>query len=596
MKYGFIECFHWDGANWSSYKFPVIGSNTLYNVLPTPEEGTRVLKEGSAEGYFDIKSFYKEVCDVLGFNPFTVTTSQLNTNAMAVDLFTEMVAAFNGKMHETNIGTGYVYPKQNWAENIIGYLRLDMGTAGTIQLGGVSTYPQQLFQSWFKQETVYESNDAAAFVFEIWPDSAISRANGTDNTINLDTLYLEEGAYRCGRIKLLIWKRNGAYFYRVTYSGQTYGSGECTYLENKLEGYEFDHIYEPDNPYDDHQKDGNEGGDGGFNDDDDIIDEPDVPSVDISQLGSINLYKVTPATIKGLFDYMTSNAPGDAILKWVTNPIQGIIACYVMPFPVYGITSESITIMGASTGVAGVRCNQFQKWSMGSTYLDYAFGNTFLDYAPYSRLQIHLPFIGIRPLNIDECVGKTIGVTYIVDNTCGACVAFVKVGGSVKYSFSGGAAASIPLTQENWGQTYLSAATAAAGALAGGVGMAAGAALQGAGIASTAAQGIAGAVQGSGAMGGLDNMVAKPTISRSGSVAGSAGCMGVQDIYLIIERPVKAKVANPAPVTGLPCGRTLSLGSLKGYNVIEKVHLHGISATAAELDEIERLLYEGVVL
>ena len=73
MKYGFIECFHWDGANWSSYKFPVIGSNTLYNVLPTPEEGTRVLKEGKPEGYFDVKSFYKEVCDVLGFNPFTVT-------------------------------------------------------------------------------------------------------------------------------------------------------------------------------------------------------------------------------------------------------------------------------------------------------------------------------------------------------------------------------------------------------------------------------------------------------------------------------------------------------------------------------------------
>ena len=126
--------------------------------------------------------------------------------------------------------------------------------------------------------------------------------------------------------------------------------------------------------------------------------------------------------------------------------------------------------------------------------------------------------------------------------------------------------------------------------------MAAGAAMQGAGAAASAAQGVAGAVQGSGAMGGLDNMVAKPTISRSGSVAGSAGCMGVQDIYLIIERPIKAKVANPAPVTGLPCGRTLSLGSLKGYNVIEKVHLHGISATAAELDEIERLLYEGVVL
>lgn len=595
MKYGFLEIYHLDAPDsWRTYKFPIIGTNAIYNVLPTPENPTRVLKEGDAEGYDSVASFYKEVCEVLGFNPFTITAMQVNTLGMSDDLLQEMISGFNGKVNESNESSGWLYPKENLEQNVIGYMRLaDLAfIRGTIQMNGAQAAPS-LFNSWVQRQTFISSDDGITFQFEIWPESALAR--GSDHTIDLSTLYREGDRLRRGLIRLSVWYNNGKYFYRVVLAGETYDEGQDNYLRNKLEGYEFPHIYEPDNPYDDHQADGNEGGNGGFDDPDDIIDIPNLPSVDVSDLGGINLYKVSTATIRGLFAYLSSNDPGDSILKWVQNPIQGIVACYVIPFPVLGTVAESVTIMGIDTGVAAVRANQWQTWNMGSTYLDFGFGDTFLDYAPYSRLSIHLPYIGIRPLNIDECVGKTIAVTYQVDNTCGACIAFVKVGGSVKYSFSGGCAASVPMTQENWGQTYIAAATAAAGALAGGVGAAAGAVAKGASGAGIAAQGVMGAVQGSGAVGGLDNVVAKPTISRSGSVSGSAGCLGVPDIYLIIERPVKAKVANPAPVTGLTCGRTLSLGSLNGYNVIERVHLHGIPATAGELDEIERLLYEGAV-
>ena len=105
--------------------------------------------------------------------------------------------------------------------------------------------------------------------------------------------------------------------------------------------------------------------------------------------------------------------------------------------------------------------------------------------------------------------------------------------------------------------------------------------------------GVAGAVQGAGGMGALN--IPKPTVSRSGSIAGAGAALGVSHPYIIIERPIKASAANPAPVTGLVSGRTLPLGSLSGYNIIEHVHLHGIAATGEELQEIERLLYEGVV-
>jgi hypothetical protein len=290
-----------------------------------------------------------------------------------------------------------------------------------------------------------------------------------------------------------------------------------------------------------------------------------------------------------------SHEPGEAILKWFQNPIQGIVSCYVLPYPVKASGQADpggITVLGLTTGVGGYKADQWTEYDMGSVNVDFGFGNTFLDYSPWTKVSIYLPFIGIRQLNTDEVVGKRVGVHYQFDNVSGSCIAFVKVGNAVRYSFAGSCACGIPLAQSNWGQFYIAAATTAAGALSGAVGGTAAAFAEGKSMADIAGAGIGGAVQGGGNLGGIN---AKPTISRSGAISGAGAELGVPYPYLIIERPDKAKVSNPAPVTGLTCGRTLSLGSLSGYNIIEHVHLSGIAATGPELEEIERLLYEGVM-
>ena len=112
---------------------------------------------------------------------------------------------------------------------------------------------------------------------------------------------------------------------------------------------------------------------------------------------------------------------------------------------------------------------------------------------------------------------------------------------------------------------------------------------------AVAGQAALGAGQGIATASGLGSAIGKPSVSRSGSISGAASALGVPYPYIIIERPTKASSANPAPVTGLISGRTLPLGSLSGYNIIESVHLSGVPATASELDEIERLLYQGVM-
>ena len=576
---------------WAKYQIPIYGSSYLYDRIPQPGDPDVIYAQGDDAGYNSVTEFYKKVCEKLNFNPFTVSTYYINDGAVANDLLVEIITSFTGQYEVRNSSYGCFNPEPDGhgssLDDFINYADLRYGTRGTNAVTGANFDGLGILDSRIFTYTQYTSDDGIEYDFEVWPDTAFE--NGT---IDASRLYKDGTHYRLLRVKLFIYKHNDKYFWYIKLHNFTCTSGNDATISTKLDGYDIGHVYQPDNPYDDHQADGNEGGNGGFDNDSDPTPIPDLPGIDITATGGIKLYKCTNTDIAALISYLNSNTPGDAVLKMWQNPIQAVLACYYLPYPVTAGTAATITALGLSTGVAAYTASQWQQWSLGSVFVDYSCGNCFLDYEPYSTIQIYLPFIGIRRMNMDEVVGKSVGVTYQFDNTSGACVAYVTVGGSVKYSFAGSCAVGIPLTQENWGQFYMAAATSAAGALAGGIGGAVGAAAQGAGKLGALGAAAKGAVEGGG---GLSSLTAKPTVSRSGSICGAASALGYPAPYLIIEYPEKAKVANPAPVTGLTCGRTLSLGSLSGYNVIEHVHLHGIAATGPELEEIERLLYEGVV-
>ena len=586
MKYAFFTVYKpvpGSVTESTKYKVPIYGCDRLYNVTPAPGADPYILKEGDAAGYDNISSFYKEVCEALTFNPFAMTDYFINDGANANDLFNELIAGFNGQYDVNNEGFGCFYPEQQIEANVIGYFQLYQADP----LGTNALTAAKVFNSSIISYRELEANDGITYRFEIWPEAAIE--NGA---INAGAFFKSNNHYRLCYAQLFIYKSNNKYYYYIKLENYTMNQNDTDYVDNKLDGVELDHIYNPDNPYDNHQADGTEGGNGGFDNNSDPVPVPDLPTLDITANGGLKLYRLSPSDFAALMSYLMSHEPGEAILKWFQNPIQGIVSCYVLPYPVSGVSGAEITVLGLTTGVSGYKAEQWTEYDLGGVTVDYGFGDCFLDYSPWTKVSIYLPFIGIRQLNADEVMGKRVGVHYQFDNVSGACIAFVKVGNAVRYSFAGSCACGIPLAQSNWGQFYIAAATTAAGALAGAVGGAAAALPESTSIGGVAAGGVAGAVKGGGALGNLN---AKPTITRSGAISGAGAELGVPYPYLIIERPDKAKVANPAPVTGLTCGRTLSLGSLTGYNIIEHVHLHGIGATGGELEEIERLLYEGVV-
>lgn len=592
MKYAFFPTWYYTSfpTEWAGYKVPIYASDRVYNQMPGHNEPDSILAEGSENGYDTISALYKEVCDALTFNPFTVTEYYLTSAAVNDDFMTGLIDAFTGTYSPRDGAYNGFNPEPSGsgsaAEDLIGYCVLDASAKhGTNAFTGANFNGDSLFLSRLLPITQFTTDDGIEYDFEVWPESGIE--NGY---IDFSHFFKHEGNYRFCWVKLFIYFRDSKYYWYIKLHNKTVNNN--TWLDNKLQDYELEHIYEPDNPYDDHQKDGNEGGNGGFDNDADPVPVPDLPDLDITAAGGLKLYRLRPTDFAALMSYLLSHEPGEAILKWFQNPIQGIVSCYVLPYPVKAVGSGDITVLGLTTGVTGYKADQWTEYDMGGVNVDFGFGNTFLDYSPWTKVSIYLPFIGIRQLNTDEVVGKRVGVHYQFDNVSGSCIAFVTVGNAVRYSFAGSCACGIPLAQSNWGQFYIAAATTAAGALAGAVGGTAAAFAEGKSMADIAGAGIGGAVQGGGNLGGLN---AKPTISRSGAISGAGAELGVPYPYLIIERPDKAKVSNPAPVTGLTCGRTLSLGSLTGYNIIEHVHLHGIAATGPELDEIERLLYEGAI-
>lgn len=582
-------------TEYKDFDIPIIGHDTLYNAAPLPGVPMVPIRTGRTEGYDSIDLFWLDICNYLGFNPFKMKEFEINTRGTETKV-PDVIHAFMGEYTVSNVNHGNFYPERDpqTGGNDTGTTWLADGYSGrqatysNTPYGSGSTYDYNFHNIVIPyQETT--ADDGIDCEFEIWPERCIS-----SGYIDIQHLNTDNGLYRVVHLIMHIYydETTAKYNYALYLESGNPTQARCDYMRTVLNSAELKHVYDPDNPGDNKQDEGDEGGNGDFNNDDDTVPVPDLPSIDITTAGGLNLYRLSNTDYRDLMAYLGSNDPGQAIVKWFTNPIQAISACYMLPYPVSVTGSSEITVLGMHTGIAAYTAKQWTKYELGSVYIPQGFGDCFLDYSPWSRVSLFLPFIGVKHLNADDVIQKTIGITYHFDNISGACTAYVTSNGNLRYTFSGSCAVGIPISQSNWGQTYIAAATAAAGAIAGGVGAAGAAMADGASMAGIVGNGIMGAVNGGG---GLSAFNSKPTITRSGSVCGAGAAIGLNQPVLFIERPDKAKIMDPKNVIGITSGRTLSLGSLSGYNSIEHVHLHGIAATGPELEEIEKLLYEGVI-
>ena len=316
----------------------------------------------------------------------------------------------------------------------------------------------------------------------------------------------------------------------------------------------------------------------------DPIDFPELQTFSVSDAGFMSIWCPTLAQLQDL-SYFLWNADPLTVEFWkriVSSPLEMILGLMIIP---YSVPSEDLHENGdvyLGYKKSGIKMNyttkQFVSVDCGSININEVWG-AFLDYSPYTKISIYLPYIGVHDLDTDEVMNKTISLKYFIDLCTGSCVAVLKCGESCLYTFNGNCAVQIPVTTAQHADALKALLSIA-----------------GSSLQMAAVGGVAGAAAGA-AIGGLTQLEnIKPKVSHSGSLSATNGYMAPQTPYLIFSRPKQAQPEEQQKYTGYPSFITSLIGDLSGYSEIEVIHLHNMTCTEEELNEIDSLLSEGVII
>lgn len=241
--------------------------------------------------------------------------------------------------------------------------------------------------------------------------------------------------------------------------------------------------------------------------------------------------------------------------------------------------------------------------------------NNFLDYMPYTNISIFLPYAGTFELNPTIIMGRTIGLSLLVDVTDGSGIWIVynftdnqpvlikqcKVGADIP--LTGIDASQMASNMVNATMQTIQHAIGVASDYVGSRGQAAVSAMSGG--SGSGAQSIGGslghiAMQGpNAALSGLSDAynIAKSTKEIPQYTGGTSGlsATAVNHLpYLIYKRPISQNPSNYGHTVGRLVNQTHTISACSGYTVCRNVDVSGISkATSNERAQIKQIMESG---
>lgn len=295
------------------------------------------------------------------------------------------------------------------------------------------------------------------------------------------------------------------------------------------------------------------------------------------------IYNPTAAQVRALGAWLWSSNFVDQLLKMFNNPMDAIISLHKIYGTPHTGGTQNIKVGYLDSGVSSkVVDEQYIHIDCGTVNLYERYANVF-DYAPYTEINLYLPFVGIVPVDVADVMRGRVNVVYHIDVITGAVLVEVKIvrdgsAGGVIYQYTGSCAEHYPLSSGS----YMGIVTGAAGIVGG--------------IAATIATGGATAPMLLGAAAGIGGMHAN--IQRSSSFTANAGAMGIKKPYFIISRPQTAMAQNYGHYVGRGANTLVLLSNLKGYCKVKEIYLvnGNTGMTDAEQTKIKSLLKEGVVV
>lgn len=151
---------------------------------------------------------------------------------------------------------------------------------------------------------------------------------------------------------------------------------------------------------------------------------------------------VNPTDIENLY-----NMSLDTFLT--NNPIDAIVS--VKKFPLssvpHGENLENVYLGKIQTGAAAYPLAMQQaRYNFTAIPIFPKFGNCFLDYAPYTKMQLYVPFCGTIDIDAADFMGRNLSVEMVIDFITGTVTAYVLANELVVTSLTGTCAIDIPIT------------------------------------------------------------------------------------------------------------------------------------------------------
>lgn len=329
------------------------------------------------------------------------------------------------------------------------------------------------------------------------------------------------------------------------------------------------------------------GGDGQFVNPTDPIPLPALPTHGVPDF--IKLWNPSNTEMEQLGEQLfTGNIFTQALRDLIGQPIDYIVSLGIVPLLTsIGMIKQEFHLAHQDMG--------FTMYPVGQQYVRYSCGtvnvkpywNSFLDFEPHTSMQIYLPFIGFRDILPSDIVGKQVTVTYHIDVFSGSCVAYISNNDTILYQYNGNCLTPIPFAGEQMqnliGSTVglLGSAATAAAVLMGGFG---------AGVGRSMLFGSA--------VGAASSVLSAPEhkTQHGGNAGGTLGLLSSRKPYIVLNRPRQAVAQTQGQITGFATWYSVNTFSeVTGFTRVAECHLRNIPATDWELQEIERLLKEGVI-
>ena len=301
---------------------------------------------------------------------------------------------------------------------------------------------------------------------------------------------------------------------------------------------------------------------------------PKNPTDSVTSSRLFTVYNPTADQIDELGGYLWGESIAGTLASIFTNPLNAIISLHCIYCEPDVIGTREIRLGYLASGVsAKYVVSQYKEVDCGTIRIPEYYGDC-RDYSPYTTINLYLPFIGFRPIKVDDVMGSELSIKYYVDVYTGACLACVSVnkGGVIQltYNFDGNCSVMLPLTAGSWANMTVGLATA---------------------LTSMIVNPVAGALQ-------IPNAVHNGiSMSSQGQMGSNVGAMGRKKPYVVVTNTQAYDAIGYNELYGYPANILTKLSQLEGYTKVKEVHVENVNnATVDEKNEIERLLKSGVII